>query len=111
MATLRELLHEVSEVWPVIAFIGLIIYGYIRLRFQVEVLKEKLKENKEQNADARKEIEDDIKGVSQKTNGFIKESNEELKKVRKEISDNHIKVSNDLHELKGMILVLSSEKK
>lgn len=111
MATLRELLHEVSEVWPVIAFIGLTIYGYIRLRFQVEVLKEKLKENKEQNTDARKEIDGDIKGVSQKANNFIKESNEELKKVRKEISDNHLEVSKDLHELKGMILVLSSEKK
>jgi len=111
MNALRETLREASEVWPVIAFIGLTIYGYIRLRFQVEVLKEKLKENKELNKEEKEEIEGDIKGVSQKANVFMKDVNEELKQVRKENYDNHLKVSNDIHELKGMILVLSNEKR
>lgn len=111
MGQILDFLKEVSDVWPIVVFIGATIYGYVRLRFKVEDLEEKLKTHKVNSIEVKEDIESDIKGVSQKTNTFIKEVNEELKQVRKENSDNHLKVSNDLHELKGMILVLSSEKK
>lgn len=111
MATLPDFLREASEVWPVIAFIGAVIYGYARLVAQVERLKEKLKDNVEKAKEEQDDIEDDIKGVSQKANNFINNMNEELKEVRRENSANHLKVSNDISELKGMILILSTEKK
>lgn len=111
MATLPDFLKEASEVWPVLVFIGATIFGYARLVSQVERLKEKIKEASEKSKDEKDEIEGDIRGVSQKTNTFMKEMNEELKEVRKENAANHLKVSNDIHELKGMILVLSNEKK
>lgn len=111
MAMLPDFVKEASEVWPVIGFIGAVIYGYARLVSQVDRLKEKIKDADDKDKAEKEEIDGDIKGVSLKTNGFMKEVNDELKEVRKENSLNHLKVSNDIHELKGMILVLSAEKK
>jgi len=111
MSQAFETLKQVSEVWPVIAFIGFTVYGYVRLRFKVDDLEEKLKNEKAKYLEDRTEIEGDIKGVSQKANTYIHAMNEEFKEVRKENASNHLEVSNDIHELKGMILILSTEKK
>lgn len=111
MSQAFETLKQVSEVWPVITFIGFTIYGYVKLRFKVEDLEEKLKNEKAKYIEDRDEIEGDIKGVSIKTNKVMADMVDEFKAVRKENSSNHLEASKTISELKGMILVLVNEKK
>jgi len=103
---LKELGLSLSEIWPVLAFIGAAIYGYFKLGVRVDKLEEKEFQDKQDTEKRQEDIDEDIKGVSQKINVGLKEINLEFKAVRKENYDNHIQTTKDISELKGMVNAL-----
>lgn len=108
LESLKELATALNEMWSVLAFIGVAIYGYFKLGVRVDKLEEKEIEDKKDTEKRQEDIDEDIKGVSQKVNVGFKEIAVEFKAVRKENSDNHLQTSKDIAELKGMVNALLS---
>jgi len=87
-----DTLKQVSEIWPLLTFMGVSILGYLNMRYAITTLKRDMHEK-----------ERDIKGVSQKINSATIHFSDEFKNVRREIGNNHLEVSKTLSRIEGRL--------
>lgn len=115
MGDFRRFLFEISEVWPILAFIGMTVFGYLQLRFKVsrlvesekeakDLLREKEISLKEAIKKTEQDIEHDIKNLSIKLNNTASDFQKSLDKLKDDMHDNHLQVSKGLSEIRGLLI-------